>query len=294
MYYAGIDIGGTTVKLGIFDEACKMCKSSTVKTVRGDVHALAERIAQGLQEMGLPFVTAGVCTAGCVNLRTGLVRASNLNWNDVPLAQILREVLGCPVAMDNDAAGALMGEWKRGACQGEENILYITLGTGVGGAFVVDGKPLRGHDNMGGEIGHIVTHADGLPCPCGGYGCFEQYASATALMRMAGGLDGAEVFARAAQGDVEMNRVLDVYAHELAIGIANMMALLRFEVVVFGGGVSHAGEALLSRVRDQVYNHCPCLPGRSRPRIVCASLGNSAGVIGAGMLAMELAEKHQA
>lgn len=290
MYCAGIDVGGTTVKLGIFDEQGEMIRKGAVDTVRGDARALAKRITEGLRAFGLPLETAGVCTAGCVNLETGLVSASNLGWTDVPFAKILEEELGCPVAIDNDAAGALMGEWKKGACQGEENILYITLGTGIGGAFVVNGKPLRGHDNMGGELGHIITHADGLPCPCGGKGCFEQYASATALMRMAGGLDGAEIFARAEAGDEEMNRVLDAYTHELAIGIANMVTLLRFEVVVFGGGVSHAGEALLRRVRDQVYNHCTAMGRQTHPRIMCAQLGNAAGIIGAGMLALELAK----
>lgn len=290
MYCAGIDVGGTTVKLGIFDEQGEMIRKGAVDTVRGDARALAKRVAEGLKAFGLPLETAGVCTAGCVNLETGLVTASNLGWSDVPFAKILEEELGCPVAIDNDAAGALMGEWKKGACQGEENILYITLGTGIGGAFVVNGKPMRGHDNMGGELGHIITHADGLPCPCGGKGCFEQYASATALMRMAGGLDGAEIFARAEAGDEEMNRVLDAYTHELAIGIANMVTLLRFEVVVFGGGVSHAGEALLRRVRDQVYNHCPAMGRQTHLRIMCAQLGNAAGIIGAGMLALELAK----
>lgn len=290
MYCAGIDVGGTTVKLGIFDEQGEMIRKGAVDTVRGDARALAKRITEGLKAFGLPLETAGVCTAGCVNLETGLVSASNLGWTDVPFAKILEEELGCPVAIDNDASGALMGEWKKGACQGENNILYITLGTGIGGAFVVNGKPLRGHDNMGGELGHIITHAEGLPCKCGGKGCFEQYASATALMRMAGGLDGAEIFARAEAGDEEMNRVLDAYAHELAIGIANMVTLLRFEVVVFGGGVSHAGEALLRRVRDQVYNHCPAMARQTHPRIMCAQLGNAAGIIGAGMLAMELAK----
>ena len=117
MYYAGIDVGGTSVKLGIFDDAGEMCKSGAVATVREDPYALAQRIAQGLRAMELPFETAGVCTAGCVNLETGLVQASNLGWQDVPLAQILQEALGCPVAIDipaflakaadGDFAGAL-------------------------------------------------------------------------------------------------------------------------------------------------------------------------------------------
>lgn len=294
MYYAGIDVGGTSVKLGIFDDAGEMCKSGAVATVREDPYALAQRIAQGLRAMELPFETAGVCTAGCVNLETGLVQASNLGWQDVPLAQILQDALGCPVAIDNDAAGALMGEWKRGACRNEQNILYLTLGTGVGGAFVVNGKPLRGHDNMGGEVGHIITHADGLPCPCGAHGCFEQYASATALMRMAGGLDGAQVFARAAQGDAEMNRVLDAYAHELAIGIVSMVELLRFEVVVLGGGVSQAGEALLSRVRKEMQRVRSDPSTEGKPRLMTASLGNAAGIVGAGMMAIELAHARKA
>lgn len=134
----------------------------------------------------------------------------------------------------------------------------------------------------------MVTHADGLPCVCGGRGCFEQYASAKALEQRAGGTPAKEVFARAEKGDKAMCDVLDDYVHELVIGIAGLLSVFRPQLVVIGGGLSLAGEALLSRIRAQLAARCPCLPKQDKPRIVAASLGNDAGFIGGAMLAMEI------
>jgi len=286
MYFAGIDIGGTAVKLCVMDQNGDILREGSVKTIRENPEGLADLIAQALEGFELPLTAAGVSCAGRVNTQTGLIIASNLKWMRVPFRTILEERLGCPVSIDNDVAGALYGEWTKGACVNERNVLYLTLGTGVGGAFLLDGKPYRGHDNTGGEVGHMITHADGLPCACGGRGCMEQYTSMTALSRMAGGITTYEVFRRAAEGDEKMNRVLDEYAHELVIGLANLTGMLRFELVVLGGGGANAGEPLLRRVREQLYEHCPSMPTQEKPRITLATLGNKAGMIGGGMLAI--------
>lgn len=294
MFFAGIDIGGTAVKLCVMNERGQILREGAVDTIRDDPEGLADRIAEALEGMNYPLTAAGVSCAGRVNTQTGLIIASNLRWMKVPFRAILEQRLGCPVSIDNDVAGALYGEWTQGACQDERNVLYITLGTGVGGAFLLDGKPYRGHNNTGGEVGHMITHADGLPCACGGRGCMEQYTSMTALSRMAGGISTYEVFRRAEAGDEAMNRVLDQYAHELAIGLANLTGMLRFELVVLGGGGANAGEPLLRRVRDQLYNHCPSMPTQELPRITLATLGNKAGMIGGGMLAIKNWQKaHQ-
>ena len=288
MYYAGIDIGGTSVKMCIVDEDGSITWEESIPTVPGDAPLMADQIAVALQNSGYAFCAAGVSCAGRVNKDTGKIIASNLKWMHVPFADILERRLGCPVAIDNDVAGALYGEWSTGACHDVSYVAYVILGTGVGGAFIIDGKPFRGHNNTGGEVGHMITHADGLPCPCGGRGCFEQYASAPALSRRAGGLPPQEVFRRAAQGDADMQRVLDEYAHELAIGLANIIGIFRPKLVVLGGGLANAGDALLDRVKDQLHHHCPSMPTQEIPEVKLAQLGNKAGMIGGAMMARAL------
>lgn len=289
MLYAGIDVGGTSVKIGVLDENGTLLHRTSVKSIVGDAPAMAQRIADALTDFKGQLTAAGVSCAGSVDLTRRTVDAGNLNWDDEPFADMLEQRLGCPVAIDNDVAGALMGEWKLGACRGEKNVFYITLGTGVGGGFLIEGRPFRGVNNYGGEVGHIITHADGLPCTCGGRGCLEQYASAPALVRMSGGVEPPEIFRRAEAGDAEMEAVLEAYVHELAIGIASMMAVFCPEMVVIGGGVSNAGEPLLRRITHHIRHKCPAVPGQPKPRIVLAQLGNMAGVIGGAVMAMELA-----
>lgn len=288
MYYAGIDVGGTTVKLGVLNEDRKTVWRREIPTIRGNAEELSRTIAEALSEADLPLQAAGIACAGRVNLVTRRVTASNLQWDSEPFADLMADALGCPVAIDNDIAGALMGEWKLGACAGEKYVMYMALGTGIGGAFLINGQPFRGWDNTGGEIGHMVTHADGLPCVCGGQGCFEQYASAKALERNAGGISAKEVLLRVERGEMAMRKTLDDYVHELVIGMAGLLSVFRPQLVVIGGGLSLAGEVLLSRIREQLANRCPCLPKQDKPRIVAACLGNDAGFIGGAMMAMEI------
>jgi predicted NBD/HSP70 family sugar kinase len=210
-YYAGIDIGGTSVKLGIMDEQGNVVWEGSVPTIPGDAPLMADKITAALQESGYAFQAAGISCAGRVFKDTGRVIASNLRWVNVPFVAMMETRLNCPIAIDNDVAGAMYGEWSLGVCRHVNYVAYVILGTGVGGAFIIDGKPFRGYNNTGGEVGHMITHADGLPCACGGHGCFEQYASARALSRMAGGITTQEVFRLAAEGDAHMLQVLDEY-----------------------------------------------------------------------------------
>ena len=284
--YAGIDIGGTTVKLGCVCSDGSLLRQSSIPTVKGNAQILAERIKEEINSFGIPIRAAGCSCAGRVNHITGTVIASNLQWNGEPFAAVLERALGVPTHVDNDVAGALRGECAIGACKGEKNVVYLSIGTGIGGAFLMDGKPFRGYNNTGGEVGHMITHGDGIPCACGGHGCFEQYASASALSRMAGGAAVPEVFARAEAGDARMCEVLDAYTHELAIGLSGLIAIFRPQVLVIGGGVSEAGDSFLRRVRVHVYEKCPSTPAQEKPDIRLAQLGNMAGVIGGAMLAM--------
>ena len=287
-YYAGIDIGGTSVKLGIMEEQGNVVWEGSVPTIPGDAPLMADKITAALQESGYAFQAAGISCAGRVFKDTGRVIASNLRWVNVPFVAMMETRLNCPIAIDNDVAGAMYGEWSLGVCRHVNYVAYVILGTGVGGAFIIDGKPFRGYNNTGGEVGHMITHADGLLCACGGHGCFEQYASARALSRMAGGITTQEVFRLAAEGDAHMLQVLDEYAHELAIGLANIIGVFRPQLVVLGGGLAGAGDALLDRVKYQLHNHCPAMPRQEIPKIMLATLGNRAGMIGGAMMARDL------
>lgn len=292
-YYAGIDIGGTSVKLCILDEQGNVTWEAAFPTQPGDAELMADQITGALRGSGYAFRAAGISCAGRVNKDTGTIIASNLKWMHVPFASIMEERLGCPVAIDNDVAGALYGEWSVGACHEVNHVAFIILGTGVGGAFIIDGKPFRGHNNTGGEVGHMITHGDGRPCACGGRGCFEQYASAPALSRMAGGLPTQEIFSRAAEGDAGMQHILDAYAHELAIGLGNIIGIFRPKQVVLGGGLANAGSALLDRVKYQLHHHCPNMPTQEIPEITLAKLGNKAGMIGGAMMARALLARRE-
>lgn len=288
MYFAGIDVGGSSVKLCIMSDAGSVVWEDVIPTITGDPDALARSIAAALKSTGFGCAAAGISCAGRVNKETNTIIASNLRWKNVPFADIFEKHMHCPVAIDNDVAGALYGEWSQGACQDESCVAYVALGTGVGGAFIIDGKPFRGYNNTGGEIGHMITHADGLPCACGGRGCFEQYASATALSRMADGLEPPEVFRRAEEGDPAMCEVLTAYAHELAIGLANVIGVFRPRLIALGGGLAGAGRALLDRVTEQLIHHCPSMPSQEIPAIRLATLGNRGGMIGGAMMARDL------
>jgi len=195
------------------------------------------------------------------------------------------------VELDNDVQGALYGEWKCGICKGAQNVIYVTLGTGIGGAFLFGGVSYRGQNNEGAEVGHIVTHAGGEACSCGGRGCWEVYASAVALSRYAGGAEPKEVFAGAQAGDERMQEALRKYVYELCIGLSSLHSMLRPDMIVIGGGLSEAGDALLGPVMEELRTNSQSIPRGIVPNIRLASLGNQAGMLGAALIAMDRAAK---
>ncbi|MBO4367252.1 MAG: ROK family protein, partial [Clostridia bacterium] len=222
-----------------------------------------------------------------VDPATGIVDAGNLGWWQVPLRSVMEKRLGMPVHIDNDVQGALYAEWKTGICKDAENVVYISLGTGIGGAFLINGRFYRGRGHDGAEIGHMITHADGEPCACGGRGCFERYGSAAALSRMAGGANTRVVFSRAAEGDAAMTDILKRYTHELCIGIASVSVIFRPDMIVLGGGLSNAGNALLDPITEELSTASPTIPKGKPPVVKLALHGNEAGVIGAALMAMD-------
>ena len=283
MRYAGVDIGGTSIKIGLVDSEKGLLDTTSFPSFPGDAEKLAEEIALRVREMDVCAI--GVGTAGSVHLDTELVYASNLKWWGVPFRKHLEEKSKLPVWVDNDAQSAMMAEVFDGALQGVKNGIYLTIGTGIGGAILINGKPWRSSNNVGAEFGHMITHGDGEPCPCKRRGCFERYASANALSRMAGGLSARDVFDGAQNGNVRLQGILENYYRELAIGMVSIVSIFNPDVIAIGGGISAAGEVLLRGIEkafdEQMSGRKDFFKGQFR----LARHRNSAGVLGAAMLA---------
>ena len=283
MRIAGVDIGGTYVKVGLVDTARGLLDKTSFPTPLGDPQAMAGLIARQVREMDASAV--GIGSAGSVRLDTGLVYAGNLDWWGVPLRKLVEERLHMPVWVDNDAQAALMAEVFDGALQGVKNAVYLTLGTGVGGALLLDGRPWRGGTNTAAELGHMITHGDGLPCRCTRKGCYEMYASGSALSRMAGGLEIQEIFERAQAGDYALSALLEAYYHEIGIGLVSLISIFNPDRIALGGGVSAAGDALLDGVTKDVHRQLAARSDYFQGHIVLAAHKNEAGMIGAAILA---------
>ena len=203
---------------------------------------------------------------------------------DVPLAALLRQASGLPAVVINDGHAAMLAEIKSGALQGVQTGILLTLGTGIGGGIVINGQCWRSPTGLAPELGHIITHSGGLPCPCGQCGCFEQYASATALIRMAGGEPPASLIARARSGNAAAQAVFAQYVHELCTGIVSLNAIFAPEVVALGGGISEAGDFLLEACRTTLTR----LHANPHPTIRLAAHRNTAGIIGGAIASLEL------
>lgn len=286
MRIAGVDIGGTSVKMGLLKEDEGLIWQKKIPSVSGSVEKMALRIAEALKECPKPPERIGVGTAGSVRQTDDTVTAGNLGWVDAPLKQLLAQATGLPVWVDNDAQAALAAEVYDGACAGEKDAVYLTLGTGIGGALLIDGRPWRGPDHTGGELGHIITHARGRRCTCGRHGCFEVYASANALARMAR-CSAQRVVRGVLDGDEEMDRVFNRYIEELAIGATSLFMVFKPNVLVLGGGLSAAGDVLRDRLQAAIDAQFSANPDYCHMRVALAEHGNEAGVLGAAALAAQ-------
>jgi glucokinase len=298
MYRIGIDLGGTNTAAGLVDEAGRILDRESVKTnlptnIDRVIHSIANLCRtlmerNGLQKSDIHSVGVGVpCTA---NVKTGWMQdASHLGFPGGPLVQLLEDILGLPVAIGNDADAAALGEFVGGGYGGDSFVL-VTLGTGIGGGIILNGRLYKSCNNAAGELGHMAIHMDGEPCGCGGKGCFEAYGSASALIRQAReatGEDIAEaktVFDRAAAGDRICAMVLDRYYTHLAIGFANIINILGPDYLCIGGGISAAGDVLLNAVREKTYERVYAKDAEQNTQIVLARLHNDAGILGAAML----------
>ena len=309
MYRIGIDLGGTNIAVGVVDDRHNIIAEASVPT--GAFRPAEEMVADMCRAVELALDKAGLIAADCASIGIGspgtcdseagvVMRAYNLGWFNVPVCRMLHERFGIPVRLSNDANCAALAETVAGGAVGCRNMILITLGTGVGGGIVADGQLLEGVGGTGAEVGHTVLVLDGEDCTCGRKGCWEAYASATALIRqgkraaaaqpeslLAGygeGLTGKDVFDAAAAGDAAAQAVVDRYCVYVAAGITDLVNILGPEKVLIGGGISRQGERLLAPIRAYVAANCFGGHDRTPPVIECARLGNEAGIIGAAAL----------
>jgi glucokinase len=317
----GVDLGGTNMRAAAVEDCGRLLEvvGAPTQLQRGREHVLGEivntirRLSRKHAGSGR-LLGVGVGVPGIIDLASGTVRAAaNLpGWSDYPVRNELERMLGVPVVLENDANCAALGEKWTGAGQAVDDLCMLTLGTGVGGGFVVNGRPWHGVMGMAGEFGHMTVISEGMPCPCGNRGCLEQYASATAIMRMAAAavaqgksprmarlaeLDSQftahAVFECARDGDGAAQEIFETVGSTLGIALANLINALNLPLYVVGGGVAGAWEAfspaMLSELtrRSIVFRAGEPLKSRhKRTTITPTSLRENAGLLGAARLPM--------
>ncbi|MBM9464343.1 ROK family glucokinase [Aeromicrobium sp. YIM 150415] len=314
----GIDIGGTKIAAGVVDEDGRLLAQSRRETPTTDPVAMVDAIAEITAEFreDWPVRALGVGAAGYVDAsQSTVVFSPHLAWRHEPLRDAIARRTRLPVLVDNDANASGWAEWRFGAAQNEADLVMVTLGTGIGGAIVIDGQPYRGHFGIAGEFGHMQVVPDGRPCECGNSGCWEQYASGRVLQRRAQAaveegtsfgaallaaadgnrarVDGTLVGRFAAQGEEEAVAWLTEVGDWLGVGLANVAAALDPAVFVVGGGVSANGDLLLGPARAAFGRSLTGRGYRAEARIVGAHLGPEAGLIGAADMARITARRRR-
>ena len=293
--FIGVDIGGTKVLAAAVSSSGRVLRTARRTTPGREVESrlIEDALTEAVEEVaGVRRPSAiGIAAAGFVDAQGERVRfAPHLPWRDEGVRSRLAERWSAPVVLDNDANCAARAELAYGAVGAARDALVITLGTGIGGAVVLDGDVHRGWNGMAGEFGHMQVVPDGRPCECGGTGCWEQYCSGNALVRFhteqtAGRLSGPEVTAAAEAGDAAALAAFASVGRWLGVGVANLVAAFDPEVVVVGGGLSAAGDLLLEPARRALRDSLVGAAHRTVPPVVRAGLGPEAGAIGAADLA---------
>ncbi len=312
MYYIGIDLGGTNIAAGLVDETGTIVHKDSVPTMREreypeiirDMAVLCKKI---IKDVGIDIKdvkSIGIGAPGTPDNKNGiLVYANNLKFKNVPLRMEMQKYINLPVLIENDANCAALAESVAGASKDVKNSIAITLGTGIGGGMVVDGKVYSGFNSAAAEVGHMTIVSEGEQCTCGRKGCWEAYGSAMALIEQSkkaakenpdsllnelvdGDLDkinAKTTFDAAKQGDETGKRVVDQYIKYVAEGLTNLINIFTPEVLVIGGGISKEGEYLLRPLREHISRdvYAKEVP---QTQLRIAKMGNDAGIIGAAML----------
>lgn len=307
----GIDIGGTNTVFAYLSPDGRLHQRTVLPTRAHEggerlMARICDHARSMLEQAPGPVTGIGVGSAGQIDPASGSCRFANSNlpgWTGMPIRQRLQAATGLPVWVDNDANVAALGE-QRFAGAGVQDLVCITLGTGVGGGIISGGQVLKGAAGVAGELGHMIVRAGGDLCSCGMEGCLEAYVSATAIVRRTkvvlerfpkSGLHGQEVTARAvfmaaAEGDTLAEHIVADTAWYLAVGCASVINLLDPELILIGGGVSQAGESFLNQVRSRL-QAWPL--GHRRTRLALCQLGDDAGVIGAAAQVFGAAREEQ-
>ena len=322
MYYIGVDLGGTNIAVGIVNEDYKIVEKGSVPTKPDRdpeliIKDMAELCGRLLEKKHIPLsevAYVGIASPGTVNSDTGVIEyANNLPFFRFPVVEVFQKYLAIPhIYIENDANAAAMGEAIAGAAKGSKKSMMITLGTGVGGGIIIDGKVYSGFNHAGAELGHMVIVKDGLQCSCGRRGCFEAYCSATALIKATEGkltecriksiptlmTEEAESFGRVnarvafnaqKRGDAVATRLVDEYVSYLSCGLTNLINIFQPEILSIGGGISGERDnllkPLLSVIDREQYNRDA--DRENKTKIVIAELGNDAGIIGAACLGQQ-------
>jgi len=291
----GVDVGGTKILAAVVSRDGSLgvrlerpSDHSSQDALLAELDSLVEELHRAEPEA----VALGFGIPSRIDQRSGhALKSVNIPLEGVDLRDRMREQHGLPVALDNDANAAAIAEWQVGAARGARNVVMLTLGTGVGGGLILDGRPYRGATGSGAELGHIVLEPGGPPCGCGGHGHLESFAAGPAADRVArslygDGSDAHELVRRGRDGEPEAVEALAGIGRYLGSGIATFVNVFEPELVVVGGGFGDAGELLLGPAREVVAVE-GLEPARDNVRIVEAELGIEAGVIGAGMVAFE-------
>lgn len=313
MYRIGVDLGGTNIVAGVVNGEHKIIGKGEIPTQRtrsgieivDDIKNAIKRAVEASKVDFSEISSIGIGTPGTVNREEGIIEyANNLDFNNMPIKKYIEDEFHINTYIENDANCAALGEAVAGAGNGVNNFVAITLGTGVGSGIVVNGKILHGCNDAAGEIGHMVIKFGGERCTCGRRGCWEAYASASALIRqtqdimsknfdtimwdMVGGdirkVNGRTSFDAMREGDAAAREVVNNYTYYLAVGIVNVINIFQPEILCIGGGIGNEGEALLTPVRYYVNNEHYTLHAKNQTVICCATLGNDAGIIGASMI----------
>ena len=311
--FVGIDLGGTNIKIGLFDSELKLISKTSVATkVDMGSNVVIDKMAQTakklLAEAGFSLqdvVAVGIGTPGPAKYSEGIIiKSTNMpTFKNVPICRMLNERLGAPIVFDNDANVACWGEYTVGAGKGVKDMVFFTLGTGIGGGIISNGELVHGCDENGAELGHMVIYPDGRKCNCGQKGCVEAYASADSTARRAaealeagaesslkkvldekGQITSKDIYEHLANGDELAKEITDGTAKALAITCINMLHTTEPKRIVFAGGMIAAGDILLNRIKD-FFNEYIWTLKKEMVEICFATLGEDAGIIGAAALA---------
>lgn len=308
-YIFGIDVGGTSVKMGLFDKAGMVLDKWEIPTRRENggelilpdiADSINRKIAKE-QYLKEDIIGIGMAVPGPVDAAGVVNKAVNLGWGVTPVKETIERFCGIPTVVGNDANVAALGEMWKGGGQGYDSLILVTLGTGIGGGVIVNGRLVTGADGAGGEIGHMhVMDGEEEVCNCGCKGCLEQYGSATGIVRLAkryfaksdepsilrdADITAKAVFDAVKEGDKAAKEIAGEFGEILGKGLAMVASVLNPAAFVIGGGVSKAGEALFDYIRPSFDKYV--FPGAKDAKLVLATLGNDAGIYGSAKLVLD-------